>query len=410
MITAGLSLDQAPPFGVVFRYFVVSLIFGVVVSLFFMLFGSDILSSRYTAEALAVTHLITLGVMGFAMIGTLFQMLPVIAGVVLPTRLAHAIFVLLLLGAVLLPTAFLTHKALFFMLSTTALLVAFVLFAGITIYKLFRVEYPTVTTKLMKFALFALLITALFGAHLAVSRALGKLGETTLIFANLHASWGFVGWAALLILGVAQQVLPMFYVTPRYPKFCRTVTGPLLLGSLVLLIPLAFLDLEIIAKLGIATGIAMLSSMTFARTLRRKRKVADGSLRYWQVAMAMILLSIPFMFVSSDFGQMVMAILFAGGVLALINAMIYKIVPFLAWFHLSASFDPNIPTMHDFIAKKSVYHQLYAFVLAVVCLLIALFVPSVAHIGGLFLLASYLLMIKDFYQTYKLYKKHSGKF
>src|SRR5690606_12730200 len=67
---------------------------------------------RWTGPALALTHLLTLGVLANAMTGAVMQILPVAAGIrVLHTRTtAVAVHSLLVLGTTLLATAFLTVK------------------------------------------------------------------------------------------------------------------------------------------------------------------------------------------------------------------------------------------------------------------------------------------------------------
>ena len=413
MNTAGLSLDQAPPFGVVLRFFITAPIFGILVGLLLFSGGGELLLNRYHPQTLVVVHLITLGVMGMVMVGALFQMLPVIAGVVLPQArlLGAAVYGALGAGVLLLCLGFWGANAFGFALGGTLLAVSLAVFAVVALIGLFRVEYANVTVKLMRLALISLLITLLLGAHLAAGHATLNLNALTPIFANLHAGWGLAGWTALLILGVAQQVLPMFYVTPRYPKFCRTVTGPLIFGSLLAAIPLALYGFGWVAMIGIAIGLLMLGSMTFARTLRRKRKAADGSLRYWQFSMIALVLSVPLLFIPGEAATGALGILFGGGfVLGLINGMLYKIVPFLSWFHLSATFRPDIPTMHDFIPKKGVYYQLGLHGGALTLLLAGLFAPVLAQLGGAVLVLAYGLLFAHLLRAARVYARSGGVF
>ena len=48
------------------------------------------------------------------------------------------------------------------------------------------------------------------------------------------------------------------------------------------------------------------------------------------------------------------------------NGMLYKIVPFLTWFHLNAQGKLNIPTMRDMIPSKFVKIQFYLHTASVV--------------------------------------------
>lgn len=75
-----LSFDQAPPIGVPFRFFLTAPWFGVAAGGLLLWQGGDLLASRWTPGALALTHLLVLGFMLQAMTGALFQFVPVAAG------------------------------------------------------------------------------------------------------------------------------------------------------------------------------------------------------------------------------------------------------------------------------------------------------------------------------------------
>ena len=79
---SGLSLDQAPPISVVFRFFLAGSLWGIAAGIWLFFAGAPALEPS-TPEALILTHMLTLGVMLSFMLGALFQMLPVLAGVAL---------------------------------------------------------------------------------------------------------------------------------------------------------------------------------------------------------------------------------------------------------------------------------------------------------------------------------------
>ena len=83
---SGLSLDQAPPIDIVFRFFFVGSLFGVLAGILLFFYQTDIFDAS-TSAAKTFTHLFTLGIMLSFMLAALFQMLPVIAGVTLKTSI-----------------------------------------------------------------------------------------------------------------------------------------------------------------------------------------------------------------------------------------------------------------------------------------------------------------------------------
>jgi len=116
----GLSLEQAPPLSVVLRFFITGAGFGVLLGVY--LLGSTFSSVQpfgSTTFNLIVTHLLALGVMASFMLGALFQMLPVIAGVVIkvPTKKAIAVHLFLVMGILFQLFAFSKNGSLFYLLS-----------------------------------------------------------------------------------------------------------------------------------------------------------------------------------------------------------------------------------------------------------------------------------------------------
>ncbi len=103
----GLSLDQAPPISVVFRFFFVGSLFGILCGIFVLFFQNAIFNA-HSIEAIILTHTLTLGVMLSFMFAALFQMLPVIAGVKLtsPVLKANLLLYPFILGIIALLFAF----------------------------------------------------------------------------------------------------------------------------------------------------------------------------------------------------------------------------------------------------------------------------------------------------------------
>jgi len=84
LTTANLSLDQAPPISIPFRFFLTTPLFGLLAGALLLIEGESALASRWAPPTLALTHLFTLGVLAMTMCGAMFQMLPVVAGSPVP--------------------------------------------------------------------------------------------------------------------------------------------------------------------------------------------------------------------------------------------------------------------------------------------------------------------------------------
>lgn len=83
MFNQGLSLEQAPPISVPFRFFLTAPFFAILIGIMFLVYPADVITNRYSNESIAVAHLFTLGVLSMIIFGAMQQMLPVLAGAII---------------------------------------------------------------------------------------------------------------------------------------------------------------------------------------------------------------------------------------------------------------------------------------------------------------------------------------
>ncbi|MES0328303.1 MAG: hypothetical protein ABUK13_08950 [Gammaproteobacteria bacterium] len=160
---------------------------------------------------------------------------------------------------------------------------------------------------------------------------------------NLHLSWGLVAWAGLLIMAVAYQVIPMFQITDEYPAIHQRWMGWLLFIAMLSLSLAYSLQLEILHKL--STILLAGCLLTFALTTfwvlhTRRRQIPDLTMKFWQLAMASLSLvtltwatTTLFDWKIPDF--LIGVLMIHGFAMTTINGMMYKIIPFIIWLHLS---------------------------------------------------------------------------
>ncbi len=181
--------------------------------------------SDYSRELIA-THFLFLGVEASFMIGALFQMLPVLAGVVIrvPNRKSLIVNGLLILGVFIQAIAFYTSNSIAYI--STAIILGGGLLYGVYLMlrELLKVKTHSNTSKGMAFALVAFAITILFGAIMVITLS-GSI-DTIYNFDRLrefHYSFGSIGWVTLLIIAISFQVVEMFFVTPKYPDILYNI-------------------------------------------------------------------------------------------------------------------------------------------------------------------------------------------
>lgn len=212
-----LSFEQAPPFHVPLRFLLSAIPFGIAAGILLM-FSADSLVSRWTPSALALTHLMTVGLMLQAMCGALLQITPVAIGanIPAPTLLASVVHPCLLLGATCLVSAFLGAGDVFYHLGAAGLAAGILPFGVVALWALWRAPVRNPSRKALIVAVTGLLVTALFGVALAVARGGGDVSPALTSTAS-HFRIGWMVWGLALLSGASYLVVPMFQLTPQFP-------------------------------------------------------------------------------------------------------------------------------------------------------------------------------------------------
>ena len=367
MFNQGLSLDQAPPISVIMRFFLTIPFFGILTALAIIFSDSHMLGAWDQPHSVAVVHLVMLGIAAMAMVGALFQMLPVIAGAPISEPLYHArwIHLLLILGTLMISAAFyfniytLMHPAVPLLLGTFG----FVIYLMLT--KLFAVENKTSSVKGMIVSLLSLGVGSVFALLLTAIFMGADLGLDPLLLRSVHVRFMLLGWVGVLVMAVAFQVIEMFYVTPSYLKYIRLIFPLGVLFLLLLHTVSLFLDsaLASVADILLALLFLVFAAVTIKRLMQRKRPVADATVWLWRSAMLSLAFASLFFMLHTVTGYgwagTASALLYAYFILSVIFAMSYKIVPFLVWFHLNAKGVIETPMMGDIIPSKSAMLHLW---------------------------------------------------
>jgi hypothetical protein len=392
-----LSFDNNPSLSLPLRYFLTAPLFAALAAGLLMWRGEAALLTRWSPLTLALTHLMVLGCLSMTMIGALLQMLPVVAGIAVPHvgRVGAAVHVGLSAGALLLAAAFWSGLPALFALAMAALLASLLLFLGACTIGMWRphASGSGAVVAGIRLALTALVLTATLGGMLAGAFAWPQATQLPLMrLTDLHAMWGLLGWVGLLVIAVAFQVVPMFMLTEPYPSF---LTGSyttwlflLLMGtSLSSGLPGAGVVFHQLCLILLAAGYALFAGATLYLLARRKRPQADPTKLYWRVAMASLAAALglwlwPQGGVSNATPLALGVLLIAGFALSAINGMLYKIVPFLAWYHLQeemAAGGRKLPAVHKIIPERRAKWQLAAHVSGLLLLIGACYRPSLAR-------------------------------
>ncbi len=396
----GLSVDQAPPIAVPLRFFLTAPLFGIIAGVLILLNDSHTLMNRYSIDAIIITHAITIGMFTFVMFGALTQMLPVLAGAKIGEVKRVTLFSYLLLSSGLISMILGLKFSLSFLTSYAyvGIGLGFLTMVLGIVYAIRNVKNFTATIKGMATSLLFAFFTACLGSFLLYEYASNSISQYHLLVANIHSVWAIFGFCGLLIIGISFQVLPMFYVAPKFKQFCKKRVVILIsIGlSIWFCLNIYYEEYELVAKIWIALFFWAFATAVWLKFNRRKRPISDVTVWYWRSASLFLTLG-SFLWIFDEFFKheyiVMVGILIGGGfVLSIILGMLYKILPFLIWFHLNATGYMNIPTINEMIDNGLAKVQFTLFILSLIGFIFAFYIPQLLAVSALYFIISMALL------------------
>lgn len=412
----GLSFTALPPIDLPFRFFITAPIFIILCAFLILFSGETLWISRWQPNMLALTHGFTLGFLTMVMMGALLQLLPVIGGVGIakPRLVVGICHSTLVIGTLCLMANFIWPITLFAVSSLIFLACSIGVYLCAFAWVLVKQLSEGDSIIGFRLAMIALFIVLLLGVGL-LSQSLGFIGINSMgkLLTNNHALFGLAGWVSLLIISVSFQVIPMFHVAPSFPK----IISRYLPSSLFLLLVLAIFKPNLIIPLIVLIhGVFALSLLWVIS--QRKRKIPDSTIRFWQLAaLTLILLNIfyftPNEYLSPIISQqkvlLITAIYLYFYLVAVVQGMLLKILPFLSYTHLQQKCMINfsamqaIPHMHEFLNKKHGQWLFYIHLVTGAFLIYTLLTPSVYWVLALLLLIEFSWLLYLMNKTIGLY-------
>jgi hypothetical protein len=373
MKIASLSAEQAPPISLPLRFFTMAPVFLALAALLLALAGGNPFAELRSPAQIAATHHITLGFMAMIMMGAIQQLLPVVIGSPMPAPrlVAWLTFLPLIAGALSLSAGFMLGRTELLNLSWPLLGLAFLVFIVASLTSLARASAKNATKTALLLAILSLAGAVTFGMLLAAGYANGL----PLPFAKLataHISLALGGWVLLLAIGVSYQVVPMFQLTPNYPKWMTAALAPAIFATLLLNLALLLPEAAprwagFIAEALFWSLACCFAVVTLRLQTQRRRHIPDAPLNFFRVSMFSLLLAAAFSLAALAFPMAVnhlrtlSALAFLlGFALSLIQGMLYKIVPFLVWFHLfRGGLKTGVPNMKNIIPEPWIWRHLW---------------------------------------------------
>lgn len=387
--TGGLRIDQAPPLSLPFRFFATGPLFLILTALSLIAHGPSLLVTPLLPETIATVHLTVLGWIVMIMFGALYQMIPVLAGIPVPwPRLVPWVHGLLIVGVITLYLGLTTQWHPWMLLFASGGLGGAILLFIIPVGKALiqaPAKHPTVT--FMRVSLVSLLGVLLLGGLFLGEYAHGFLNLDRVALVTIHLIWGLLGWVGLLIVGVSFQVLPMFYMTRDIAiNHARTILIAWCLFLLGQPLSIYFFSpnqlLFWLPTLPFLVALLIYGINIYDMLKNRKRRIKDITYPFWLLGLASgvtaLLLMASWGFIDAEWNRFLFGgLMLFGFASSIILGMLYKIIPFLVWFHRFSRLAGlvEIPMMDDLVPEVALRLQ-FPIHLVVVLTTLAVIVTS----------------------------------
>lgn len=339
------TADAAPPFLLPGEHFAAAVIF--------LLLGAAVLAWRapaLTAGAfsdpwvVAGTHLVTLGWISTTIMGALYQFLPVALGAKVRWEpLAHGTFAAWVVGLV----SFVAGMGLgaedarmagAVLTGVAALMLA--VNVGATLAGAARRD---LTAWCVGAAVFFLLGAWLLGFLLAVNLESGVLGggRFAVLAVHLHVAAG--GWVLLTMIGVAHRLLPMFLLSHGVSTVPEKVAAAsVAVSATALLLSEHVLPMSTVrpamALMGAGAAAFLVQAALYYRNRRRPdldpgMRLVAGALLLLAAALGMAVTILASEGAGARTYTAYGVLLFPGALGLFVAGHLYRILPFLTWFH-----------------------------------------------------------------------------
>lgn len=366
-LSGNLTTPYTPPFKVVQQYFIVATIAFILLNGLMLVSYQYIQGYHFQPRLLAFVHIGVLGWATMIIMGAMTQLVPVILETSLySVRIARWGLWLYLLGVAGVTGHFWLLSGGGRGMASVAIIafLAIILFVANIGLTLRKVKTMNITVVHIIAAIIYLATVAAFGLFLGLNLNFPFLRGNHLHYLALHAAIGFAGWFSMVIMGVSYKLLPMFSLSYTY----RTWPG----WTAFWLVNIGILGIIIEFILGnpfysavlIAAGLFMFSYQVWLIMAGRMRKTLDLGLRHTMLAYGYIpITALLGLYIALSHGIPVIrqrvilifgfAVIF-GCITFLVIGMMYKVVPFLVWFHKYSDKvgKEKVPLLKDMFSER----------------------------------------------------------
>ena len=356
-----ISQQFAPPFKLVGSFFVSAMLIlfiGIV-----LLFNFDI-NSLHTQNAFVLSwvHLFLLGFIMMSIFASMAQLLPVVLEVEhFSIDLYYVVNPLLFIGTILIFFGFYKYPVIL-SYGGVIVFISFFIFlfeSFLTIKKVKKLNFLSTTVLVANIFLLLGLIVAIILSFVYS----GNLDLNIKALMLSHIYLVFVGYLGITIISMSYILIPMFWLSHSFNNIYLKLAFYSISVGVVLVVLSQILKFKLFENLGyfvVLIGFILFIYQLYLIFKTKVRKQKDIYYKYIVFSVvnfvtALILVCLYFI-VLNDYFLVVAGFIFLLGFLTpIITAHLYKIIPFLVWFHRFAPLvgKQKVPMLADMVPIKS---------------------------------------------------------
>lgn len=356
-----ISQQFAPPFKLVSSFFISALLmFFVSIALLFT-FDITLLHTQSTM-VLSWVHLYLLGFVMMSIFASMAQLLPVVLEVEhFSIDLYYVVNPLLFIGTVLIFLGFYKYPILL-SYGGVIVFISFFIFlfeSFLTIKKVEKLNFLSSTVFLANIFLFLGLVVAILLSFVYT----GALDFDLKALMLSHIYLVFVGYLGITIISMSYILIPMFWLSHSFNNIYLKIAFYKISIGVVLVVFSQLIDVSFFKYFGYVEVLLGFVFYIYQLYLIFKTKVRkQKDIYYLYIVFAVIsfilalILSCFYFVYLNDYILSIAGFVFLIGFLSpIITAHLYKIVPFLVWFHRFSSLvgKQKVPMLADMVPIKS---------------------------------------------------------
>ncbi len=378
---------------VMFHYITASILFLVICCLVLFSYQSFI-GHYFHPKLLAITHITTLGWISMVIIGSLYQLAPVISNSKLfSLKLAQVSYFLILIGTTMLAYCFWEFNVGYLMQVASSLL-----FTGVSLFALNmyltanKADEKSIESDFLISSVIWFWMTVFLGVLLAFNFRYAFLPKEHLYFLKIHAHIGLVGWFLCLIIGIASRLVPMFLISGKLNKTRLNYAYYLLnIGLLGFIIDSIFfngINRSFIYIIPIIISLAFFLMYIKEAYQNRLKRTLDIGLKHTFISFILIIIPVSIWVILKTIitdeklkTQLSIALTFSilfGFISLLILGQTFKNLAFISWLKNYQNYSGNseAPLPKDLYSENIANMQLYLFLAGFLVTLIGIVISN----------------------------------